>query len=636
MLKVLAIDDDQGVHDAFHAVLVESVEAARPDRFADLLATVTGQRSLPAKKPPSQITLHHAHSGEAGLELVRKGNAQSQGYDVAIVDMRMPGGWDGLKTIRELQETSPTTQLIICTAYSDYDWKAINEQIQRPDTFLILKKPFDGIELQQMVLALGEKVSLERSAAQTESRMKTILAEHTLLLAGTSDFIYRVNSLGRISYVSPALERVIGATEEQWADFFHQMWPEGREPFSSPESVIFSAHGQEHTLELAERIDGAGWIGVGRDITQRAALERRLRQAEKMEAVGRLAGGVAHDFNNLLTMIAGEAELLEYDFPEAAEPALTLQRAAAQGGALTRRLLLFSSEPAAPAAAIDISALVEDSARLFRRVVPENINIELSLLASERIWGSASELSRVIMNLVINAADAMPRGGALHVATADVRVDADSYQRLTISDTGHGMSADVRKQIFSPFFSTKGKEGTGLGMQIVAEIVEELQGTIRVDSEVDRGSHFELTFPSYHAHEQDTESEMAYVMGSGEVVIVVEDNSDVSQLTIRALEKLGYSTHRFDDPREAEQMPDELLAQAALVLTDVVMPHLSGAELKKKLLKRRPSLPVLFVSGYAGKELNMAGSEPEFLRKPWTLPQLSNAVEQLLKKQSKL
>lgn len=630
MLTVLAIDDDQGVHDAFHSVLIEGMAADRPDRFASLLATVTGHRATRSKKSPPEVLLDHAHSGEAGLKLVSEGANSARGYDVAIVDMRMPGGWDGLKTIRELQEKTPNTQLIICTAYSDYDWKAINDEVQRPDGFLILKKPFDGIELQQMVLALGRKVGLSRKAAKTESRLRTLLAEHTLLLAGASDFIYRVDSRGKISYVSPALQRILGVTEDEWAEFFYETWPHGREPFSRPETVHFCAGEQEHTLELAERVDGAGWIGVGRDVTGRAQLERRLRQAEKMEAVGRLAGGIAHDFNNLLTMIAGEAELLEYDFPEAIEPARSLQNAAKQGGALTRRLLLFSSEAAAPPAPIDISSLVLESTRLFRRVVPESITMTQSLEADQVIWGSATELSRVIMNLVINAADAMPRGGELRIVTRNVQQDGRDYQRLIVSDTGHGMNAAVKQQIFAPFFSTKGNEGTGLGMQIVSDIVKELEGTIEVHSEVDVGTSFELTFPSFQAETPEPKNEEPIIRGTGQLVLVVEDNPKVSWLTVRALENLGYSTHQFDDPRRAAEMPDELLERAALLVTDVVMPHISGAELVQHLTRRQASLPILFVSGYAGTELNDARPELNFLRKPWTLKQLSSAVAQAL------
>ena len=396
---------------------------------------------------------------------------------------------------------------------------------------------------------------------------------------------------------------------------------------------------------------------VAQDIRERrraeAALHDRdnqLRHAQKMEAVGRLAGGVAHDFNNLLTIIAGQSELLLRDLAAGDprwRPTEAIRHAADRAAALTRQLLTFGRKQVLQPAVLDLNDVVQAIGGLLRRVIGEDV--ELTLLPSPSpamLTGDRSQLEQVVMNLVVNARDAMPQGGRLAVEIGHATPDAAARQQtpdaacgpyvtLAVTDTGSGMSPEVQARIFEPFFTTKepGK-GTGLGLATVYGIVHQHGGVVTVESVVGAGTTMRVALPALRdaAASASGASEGTLVEGH-ETVLVVEDEDEVRAIVRLYLETLGYTVIEASGPDDALDAAERYGDRVELLLTDVVMPRMSGRELADELHARRPSLPVLFMSGYshdAFAKYGVDAGEAALIEKPFTLEQLSAAVRRVL------
>ena len=390
---------------------------------------------------------------------------------------------------------------------------------------------------------------------------------------------------------------------------------------------------------------------IAEDITERRVLEDQFRQAQKMEAVGRLAGGIAHDFNNLLMVISGYTEVL-LDQLTLGHPlhskAEAIQQASDRATTLTRQLLAFSRKQLLELKVIDVNAIVADMQRLLRPLIGEDIELTTSLAPSVGCTrADAGQLEQVIMNLVVNAKDAMPSGGKICIRTASVTLD-DSYRpentfikngpyvMIAVSDNGQGMDRETQARIFEPFFTTKEKgKGTGLGLSTVYGIIKQSGGYVFVQSEINRGTVFTIYFPRIDEPSEAvgaTPVALAAVGGT-ETVLLVEDEDSVRQLVRETLESRGYRV------LEAANGTDALALAAAhsdpihLVITDVVMPGLNGHELVQQLQPTRPGLKVLYLSGYAQDAFPStaaADSQKTFLQKPFTLQSLSRKVREIL------
>jgi two-component system cell cycle sensor histidine kinase/response regulator CckA len=390
---------------------------------------------------------------------------------------------------------------------------------------------------------------------------------------------------------------------------------------------------------------------IAEDITERRVLEDQFRQAQKMEAVGRLAGGIAHDFNNLLMVISGYTEVL-LDQITLGHPlhskAEAIQQASDRATTLTRQLLAFSRKQLLELKVIDVNAIVADMQRLLRPLIGEDIELTTSLAPSVGCTrADAGQLEQVIMNLVVNAKDAMPSGGKICIRTASVTLD-DSYRpentfikngpyvMIAVSDNGQGMDRETQARIFEPFFTTKEKgKGTGLGLSTVYGIIKQSGGYVFVQSEINRGTVFTIYFPRVDEPSEAigaTPVALAAVGGT-ETVLLVEDEDSVRQLVRETLESRGYRV------LEAANGTDALALAAAhsdpihLVITDVVMPGLNGHELVQQLQPTRPGLKVLYLSGYAQDAFPAtaaADSQKTFLQKPFTLQSLSRKVREIL------
>jgi two-component system, cell cycle sensor histidine kinase and response regulator CckA len=406
-------------------------------------------------------------------------------------------------------------------------------------------------------------------------------------------------------------------------------------------------------LASAERIDLAGEqcvLLLFHDITERKRLEDQFRQAQKMEAIGRLAGGVAHDFNNLLTVIMSYADLLRTDLPVNARGRADVEEIckAAEGAAgLARQLLAFSRRQVLQPQLLDLNLVVTNTERLLRRLIGEDITLG-TVLAPEPspVHADPGQLEQVIMNLGVNARDAMPEGGRLTIETAGVALVPEGpagdpshtgpYVVLSVSDTGVGMDEDTRARIFEPFFTTKGPgKGTGLGLATVYGIVEQSGGFIRVSSEVGLGTIFRVYLPAASAAVSPGVALSAppELLSGTETVLLVEDLASVRAVARQVLERRGYKVLAAADGPGALRLANGYSGPIHLLLTDVVMPQVSGRHLADRLVGLRPAIKVLYMSGHMDDAIVRHGvleSGTSFLQKPFTPDTLARKVREVL------
>lgn len=411
------------------------------------------------------------------------------------------------------------------------------------------------------------------------------------------------------------------------------------------------AHGGDEVAQATRAFDRMR-DALQKNEAQKHQLEDQLRQSQKMEALGRLAGGVAHDFNNLLTVIKGHSELIT-DRVAPADPVLIsgqqIRKAADRAATLTRQMLAFSRRQALQPKVLNLNAVVEDIGKLLKRLIPEDI--EMTFRAEEslgRVKADAGQLEQVLLNLAVNARDAMPQGGKLTIETHNVTVDAElvrtrpsvelgDYVKLAVIDTGTGMDAETKAHMFEPFFTTKepGK-GTGLGLATVYGVVKQTGGFIWVDTELGIGSKFEIYLPRVDEKlEADVVPQNSPVRKAAlETVLLAEDEAEVRALACEFLTSAGYRVLTAEDGERALQIAEHDNTIDILV-TDVVMPRMRGPELAKRLMRLRPGLKVVYVSGY----LEPDGTDGDFLReasflnKPFSREMLVNQVGEALRKQ---
>jgi nitrogen-specific signal transduction histidine kinase/ActR/RegA family two-component response regulator len=388
------------------------------------------------------------------------------------------------------------------------------------------------------------------------------------------------------------------------------------------------------------------------DITDRKMLENQLQQARKMEAVGRLAGGVAHDFNNLLTIIKGYVEMAQQrclDRPELHTDIRRIDEAADRAVTLVRQLLAFSRKQVLQPKILDLNAIVLNLDQLLRRLMSENIAMKTFVSRDVgAIKADPGQIEQVIMNLVVNARDALPNGGQILIETSNVDLDSTytrdhpvvrpgPYVLLAVSDTGIGMTADTIAHIFEPFYTTKESgRGTGLGLSTVYGIVKQSGGYIWVYSELGKGTTFKVYLPRVKDAVQASpapETPASTTHTARETILLVEDEPAVRELTRTVLSERGYKVIEALTPEDAERLAGNNGAEIHLLLTDVVMPGMSGHALAKRLTARYPHLRVLYMSGYTYNVIAQDGTLEEgisFLQKPFTPQVLAQKVREVL------
>ena len=483
--------------------------------------------------------------------------------------------------------------------------------------------------------------------------------------------IFRCDPLGTILDANPAFVQMLGYSSEKQlvahslGELLHnsQEWTTlGRyfsdlHDFTGLVAELARQDGSATIVRLSGRAirendDTATFELFAEDVTERRELEQQLRQAQKMEAVGRLAGGIAHDFNNLLMVISGYCEFLLEKMngdPALRGPAQEIAKAAERATSLTRQLLAFSRKQMLTPKILDLNAVVTENIKMLTRMIGEDIDLVMvpgSDLGA--VKADPGQVEQVIMNLAVNARDAMPQGGKLTIETSNVTLDESfarshagvrqgEYVKLAISDTGGGMDPETQNQIFEPFFTTKGTKGTGLGLSTVYGIIKQSGGYIWVESVVGSGTSFEIYLPRV-----SETGEFAVVASSAapakteqrnESVLLVEDESNLRRLACQYLQTQGYTVLEAADGAAAVQLCVGHKGRIDLLLTDVIMPGMNGHELAKRIMLLRPNTKVLYMTGYAENAIVHNGTlDPgvNLLQKPFTLQALREKVREVL------
>jgi two-component system, cell cycle sensor histidine kinase and response regulator CckA len=702
--RILIIDDNPSIHEDFRKILgpadaklAEELDATEASLFGDHAGASSAQN----------FRIDSAFQGQEGLEKVRAACAEGAPYAVAFVDVRMPPGWDGIETISRIWKEFPDLQIVICTAYSDYSWDEIAKSVGNTDKMLVLKKPFDNVEVLQMAHALSKKWQLTQMGRKQMEELDALVNQRTAELRAAN-----ARLTGEVAERAAA-EEALRRSEERFSKAFHSspvpmaiQRPEGKACLdanisflelvgASREAVLagsttFWADESTPTVlrqELAARhavrnlaatirttsdetrevLVAAENLELGnapyhllilQDITDRVRLENELRQAQKMEAVGRLAAGVAHDFNNILTVILGNTstQLRNPRLDKKLTCSLTqVQRAAERATALTRQLLAYSRKQIIQRRPLALNEVVEQTVAMLRRLIGEHIALDMQLAPDlPPIFADPSNVEQVIMNLALNARDAMPDGGKLTLATTRVEIDKASRARnpesqlgpyicLAVKDTGYGMDAATVGRIFEPFFTTKDPgRGTGMGLATVYGVLKQHGGWIEVDTAPRRGTSIRAFFPlskeGFVAASAKSESlPIESTPINDTTILVVEDEEMLREFVSEALGTFGYHVLSAANGRDALNVWAEHRDKIDLLLTDVVMPEsISGRQLAHTLIQDKPNLKVIFTSGYSS-ELFESEFEREkehlFLAKPYLPDRLAQTVAMHLQSQ---
>jgi two-component system, NtrC family, sensor kinase len=573
--RLLVIDDNAAIHTDFRKIF--RAATSQDSEFERAEAALFDDVAEVADGPAFEID--SAYQGETGYSMAAEAVASGRPYALAFVDMRMPPGWDGMKTVTKLWEVCPDLQVVICTAYSDHSWEEMLKSFGETDRLLLLKKPFDNIEVLQLAHTLTEKWRLRQQAEAKTLFLESRVAERT-------------SELRKLN--------------------------------------------EELQTEIAER----------------ARVEEALRQAQKLEAVGQLAAGVAHDFNNLLSVIRSYSGLLMEDRhleASSREAVRQVDSAAERAANLTRQLLTFSRRQIIQPEYLDLGEVVGQVSKLLQRVLGETVQMEIETAAKlPYVLADRGMMEQVVLNLVVNARDAIAQGGSVKIRSVAVEFSEEEARRtagiragrfasVSVTDDGCGIAPEILPRVFEPFFTTKevGK-GTGLGLATVYGIVRQHEGWIDVSSEPGRGSKFTIYLPESSKPPGVLPVQAPPVeAGNGqETILVVEDEEALRDVAQLVLETHGYRVLLASSGVDALEQWPTYASKVDLLLTDMVMPGgVSGRELSRRLLEEKPELKVVYTSGYS---LELSGADGvldeglTFLPKPYTTAKLAAVIRHSL------
>jgi PAS domain S-box-containing protein len=595
---------------------------------------------------------HYVEVNATGAEML--GYTREEILRLSLIDVVAPDEAGRLpEAVARLRDGQPVTS----------EWRFRRKDGTQLDVELLGRQLPDS-RLLGYVRDVTERKHTEELLRRSEERYRLIVENQT-------EFIVKWRPDGTRTFVNQRYCQVFGVREEACVgtSFFPLVAPEHREMIRR-QTAALSPASPEYTEEHRSIVPGGErwqqWtsrgifdesghlveiLSTGRDITDRVRLEEQLRQSQKMQAIGQLAGGVAHDFNNLLTVINGHVEmLLDGLAPDDATRGglLAVRDAGERAALLTRQLLLFSRKAVLEPKVLDCGDLVQRTSQMLRRLISEEVSLATILAPSlARIKADPSQIEQVIMNLALNACDAMPLGGRLTLETRNVSVDAEfcrshpeyapgKYVQLVVADTGCGMTPHVKAHLFEPFFTTKGPgRGTGLGLATVYGIVQESGGFVTVASEVDAGATFSVFLPALEDGEPSASA--TDVRGRGlvgrETVLLVEDDPAVRRITRLTLEKYGYTVLEAGAGDAALRLSDAHTGPIDILVSDVVMPGMGGRRVADELATRRPHCRVLFMSGYTEEMLANRGAfgpAEGFIQKPFAPVSLAEKVREVL------
>jgi PAS domain S-box-containing protein len=693
--RVLVIDGNPSVHEDIRKILCRNRQNAE--------MALAGTPAPDVKE--AAFLVDSASQGEEGLRKIQAAAAEGQPYAMAFVDVRLAPGWDGVETVLRIWKESPELQVVLCTAESDYAWEEMMRRIGRSDGLLMLKKPFDNVEVLQLANALTRKWTLDHEIQSRFHHLDDLVAQRTVELQSANDQLKKevaermkaedalrlseerfsqafnaspiplaIQSLLTEEYVdvNQGFQRVTGYTRQEligrtskelgiWED------PNGESAMLQLLRKEMSARNWECrfrgksgkvsdillSVDVVELDGKPHLLTVAQDMTGQIKLENQLRQAQKMEAVGQLAAGIAHDFNNILAVVQGNASLL-LDGKSPADPETKpleiICAAADRAGKLVRQLLTFSRKQLPELHPMNIRDTLTALSEMLPRVLTPMIDVEVRAQADiPDMRADAGMLESLLMNLAVNARDAMPGGGRLKVSADTVEIAADAaranpemregrFVRLSVADTGCGIVPEILPRIFEPFFTTKplGK-GTGLGLAMVYGIARQHHGWVEVQSKVNEGTTFHVLIPAIapvQPAQQPTPQKPGGSKGGGETILVVEDEPDLRDLVSQVLVSSGYKVVSAASGAEALETWAKCRADIHLLLTDMMLPDgFTGRKLADRLTSENPRLRVVFTSGYsAGMPGTESASveESHFLAKPYRPATLLEVVRRCL------
>ena len=603
-----------------------------------------------------------AGSAATGEEAVRKAIALRP--DLILMDISLGAGIDGVEAAGQIRGQL-NVPVVYLTANSD---AATLQRAKLTDLFGYVLKPYEDKDLQTAI-----EIALYRH------KMERQLRENKQWLAATlgsiGDGVIAIDGAGRVRFMNAHAEVLTGWAQADAAgrpvqdifNIFHERTLElvrnpaldalanGKPATLARDTILIDKAGKERPIDDSASpirdVDGniSGAVLVFRDISERRRLEDHLRQAQKMEAIGRLAGGIAHDFNNILTIIAGYSEFLlfaDLSPEEHLAAAREIHAAAQRAAGLTQQILAFSRKQMLVPCVLNLNTVVRDMGTMVKRLIGSNIEFVTDLLPGlGNVKADPTQIGQVLLNLAANARDAMRRGGRFVLATshaelsaADTRLPPDvppgRYVVLSVSDTGVGMPEAMLANIFEPFFTTKGVgQGTGLGLATVFGVVKQSGGHITVTSKVAEGTCFRVYLPVVEEAPPAPASVPRPAAKGRETILLVEDDDVIRRMTKQALQQSGYTVLDAADGEDGLAVAAAAAGPIHLLLTDLVMPKVSGRELADRLSARMPAVRVLFVSGYTEDEIVHHGVETaavDFLHKPFSLAALADKVREIL------
>ncbi|MEO8619817.1 MAG: response regulator [bacterium] len=582
-------------------------------------------------------------------------------YDIVLSDYRMPG-WTGLDALRLVKEAGLDTPLIMITGTLG-DENAV-DCVKLGVADYVLKQNLSRLPLAVRRALKDAHEAAERKATvehlrESEERHRTLTEASFDGIAISVDGVIVEANRGYAEMFGYTVDEVIGrmATDFVTAESEHEVHVRTVTGIEGTYELIGKRKdGSRIALEATGRsypVNGRrGRVAALRDVTEKRSLEKQFQQAQKMEAVGRLAGGVAHDFNNLLTVIMSCAYMTLEDMPpdDPKRHDINCILDAANGAAaLTRQLLAFSRQQVIQPRLVVLDSVVANTEKMLTRLIGDDIVLETVLNAGESsTMIDPSQLEQVIMNLVVNARDAMPNGGRITLETLVTHADESmavshwpalpgTYARLTVRDTGVGMDAETQSHVFEPFFTTKevGK-GTGLGLSMVYGILKQCGGFIEIESAVDVGTAFHLYLPAAVADEKlepQAELDALAPLRGTETVLLAEDSATVRAAIVEILERSGYAVIAPATSSDALRVAENHQPHIDILLTDIVMPGLNGRLLAEEFTRLRPGASVLFISGYTDDAVILQGIRAQglpFVQKPFTPAQLLRKLKDVL------
>lgn len=697
-LRILVIDDNRAIHEDFRKILC-APQATAHDLAADEAALFGEATSTEIR---AEFEIDSAFQGQEGLELLQKALANGRPYAMAFIDVRMPPGWDGIETTSRIWELYPELQVVICTAYSDYSWDEMRRKLGNSDRLLILKKPFDAVEVLQLANALTEKWRLQQAARSKMEFLEEMLQERTKDLRATNasleleicereraadalaqkaalldlaqDAVFVSDLEGCIQFWNKGAERLYGWTAAEVAGMNNAelLTPQSVPVIQAARKILLekgewngelckhTKAGKEVTVDSRCTLvrdkanQPASVLIINTDITEKKRLEAQFLRSQRMEGIGTLATGMAHDLNNILAPILMAAGALRYDLSDEdkRETINQIESGVKRGANIIQQVLTFGRGVSGERVAVNSVELVNDIAGIASLTFPKNIHVNRA--AENGCWpilGDKTQLHQVLLNLAINARDAMPGGGTLTLTAKNVNVTGSfaaahgglrsgPHVELQVTDSGCGIPTANLERIFDPFFTTKevGK-GTGLGLSTALGIVKSHHGVMLVESEPSKGSVFKVLLPaSSEALRLGQTAVPALPRGNGQTVLIVDDEANIISVTRRILEQNGYNVITANSGREALPIFSRPDLKIDVVITDILMPDMDGITLIQELKKLDPSIKIIPSSG-SGQGLSRSdrtvnfeavGGVQPLLDKPYTVEKLLNALHKAL------